>query len=53
VVVVKKHLIAPVDEEITNLGVYPVKFVDDLRHDSRFINSFENDELIIFIVPGA
>lgn len=52
-VVVKKHLIAPVDEEITNLGVYPVKFVDDLRHDSRFLNSFENDKLVIFTVPGA
>ena len=52
-VVVKKHLIAPVDEKITNLGVYPVKFVDDLRRDSRFINSFENDKLMIFTVPGA
>jgi hypothetical protein len=30
-VVVKKHLVAPVDEEITNLGVYPPEFVDDLR----------------------
>lgn len=50
-IVVKKHLIAPVDEEITNLGVYPPQFVADLRADKRFVKSFENDELVIFLPP--
>ncbi|MFH0785365.1 MAG: hypothetical protein V2B20_25895 [Pseudomonadota bacterium] len=50
-IVVKKHLIAPVDEQITNLGVYPPQFVVDLRADKRFVKSFENDELVIFLPP--
>ncbi|MHA1369903.1 MAG: hypothetical protein ACTSRA_09350, partial [Promethearchaeota archaeon] len=50
-VVVKKHLVAPVDPEIINLGVYPDYFVRDLRNDSRFKNVFENDGVVIFEVP--
>jgi len=50
-VVIKKHLIHPVDKEITNLGVYPPWFVTDLANDSSFIKVFENEELIIFDVP--
>ena len=50
-IVVKKHLIAPVDEQITNLGVYPLQFVEDVRADDRFVKSFENDDLLIFLLP--
>jgi Glycosyltransferase family 87 len=50
-IVVKKHLIAPVDVAITNLGVYPPEFVNDLRSDARFAKIFENKELLIFLVP--
>lgn len=49
-VVVKKHLIAPVNKEITNLGIYPPEFVDDLREDQRFSKGFENEELLIFYI---
>jgi len=51
-IVVKKHLIAQVDEEMTNLGVYPIQFVEDLRVDKRFVKSFENDDLLIFLPPA-
>lgn len=51
-IVVKKHLIAPIDEQITNLGVYPPQFVEDVRADDRFVKSFENDELLIFLLPA-
>ncbi len=50
-IVVKKYLIAPVDDEITNLGVYPDWFVQELIADKRFSNLFENKEIIIFDVP--
>lgn len=50
-VVIKKHLIGEVDEDIINLGVYPSFFVKDLRNDSRFENVFENDGILIFRVP--
>lgn len=46
--VIKKHLIAPVDKEITNLGVYPVQFVEDIAADSRFDKVFENNQLLIY-----
>ncbi len=51
-VVVKKHLIAVVDEKITNLGVYPSRFVNDIKSDHRFSNVFENQELMIFELTG-
>lgn len=50
-VVVKKHLVAAVDEAITNLGVYPTGFVNDLLEDSRFTKVFDNEDLWIFQVP--
>jgi hypothetical protein len=50
-VVVKKSLIAPVDENITNLGVYPDYFVRDLRSDQRFRKVFENSEVLIVELP--
>ncbi len=50
-VVVKKHLVASVDKEITNLGVYPNYFVRDLKNDSRFKKVFENREVAIYTVP--
>lgn len=51
-IVIKKHLIAPLDEQITNLGVYPPQFVTDLQVDDRFVKSFENDDLLIFLPPA-
>jgi hypothetical protein len=50
-IVVKKHLISPVDDDITNLGVYPPWFVKDIKQDSRFVKLFENRDLIIFSIP--
>lgn len=50
-VVIKKHLIADVDDAITNLGVYPIYFVRDLEKDSRFKKLFENSDVVIFRTP--
>jgi len=50
-VVVKKHLITPVDKDITDLGVYPDYFVRDLRQDERFRKLFENSAVVIFQTP--
>jgi len=50
-VVIKKHLIAEVDPEIINLGVYPTYFVRDLENDPRFEKLFENNGMIIYRVP--
>ncbi|MCI5126253.1 MAG: DUF2304 family protein [Candidatus Electrothrix sp. AR5] len=52
-VVVKKHLVAPVDQEITNLGVYPDYFVRDIQQDGRFRTVFENNAIRIVQVPGV
>jgi hypothetical protein len=52
-VVVKKHLIAPVDQKITNLGVYPDYFVRDIQQDHRFRTVFENNAIRIVQVPGV
>jgi len=49
--VIKKYLIAPVDEEITNLGVYPEEFVREINLDPRFKKVFENKQIMIFQVP--
>ncbi|HBA86079.1 MAG TPA: hypothetical protein DCZ95_18495 [Verrucomicrobia bacterium] len=48
---IKKHLISPVDKEITNYGVYPDYFVDQIRNDSRFERLFENRAMLIYRVP--
>lgn len=50
-IVIKKRLIASVDEEITNLGVYPTHFVNDIQNDQRFVRFFENDDLLIYGIP--
>lgn len=50
-IIIKKHLIAPVDEQITNLGVYPVQFVEEIAGDPRFIKKYENSQLIIYALP--
>lgn len=50
-IVIKKHLIASVDDAITNLGVYPTGFVQDLQEDSRFAKIFDNEDLSIYNVP--
>ncbi len=50
-IVIKKHLIAEVDSKITNLGVYPKRFVRDLENDPRFEKVFENAGVIIYRVP--
>ena len=52
-VVVKKYLIAPVDQEITNLGVYPDYFVRDIQQDDRFRTVFENKVVHIFKILDA
>lgn len=50
-VVIKKYLVDKVDDEIVNLGVYPDYFVEQVRNDPRFRNVFENDEILIMLVP--
>lgn len=50
-IVIKKYLISEVDENITDLGVYPVEFVEEIHHDSRFILEYENPEYIIYRTP--
>lgn len=50
-IVIKKNLIAPVDPDITNLGVYPDYFVNDIRKDDRFRAVFENNKIVVFQVP--
>lgn len=52
-IVIKKHLISSVDDEITNLGVYPDWFVNDLSEDRRFIKLFENRGIVIYQVPES
>ncbi len=52
-VVVKKHLVAPIDPDMHNLGVYPPEFVRDLKNDSRFEVVLENADVIIFRVPAS
>ncbi len=51
--VVKKHLIAPVDEQITNLGVYPLRFVQEIEEDPRFKKVFENPTLAMYRIGGV
>ncbi len=51
-VVIKKHLVAPVDKEITNLGVYPDYFVQDIKKDSRFQKVFGNSRVVIYSIAA-
>ncbi len=50
-IVVKKHLIARAGEKFINLGIYPVRFVEQIRRDPRFKAVFENESVVIFRVP--
>jgi hypothetical protein len=47
-IVVKKHLVASVDDKITNLGVYPDYFVKQIEADSRFRKVFDNPAVAIY-----
>lgn len=49
-IVVKKYLVAPVDDNITNLGVYPDYFVQEIQQDGRFHTVFENNAIRILRV---
>jgi hypothetical protein len=51
-IVVKKHLVAPVDRDITNLGVYPDYFVEQINADARFPKVFDNPAASVFQVPA-
>lgn len=50
-IVIKKYLIAPVDEGISNLGVYPDYFVRQIDADKRFEKVFDNSQFVIYRVP--
>jgi hypothetical protein len=49
--VIKKYLVSAVDGPITNLGVYPIDFVEDIAADRRFAKVFENNQVVIYAVP--
>ena len=51
-IVIKKQLVAPVDKQISNVGVYPDYFVRQLKKDPRFSLVFENKATMIFQVPS-
>ncbi|OQX13531.1 MAG: hypothetical protein BWK76_16040 [Desulfobulbaceae bacterium A2] len=46
--VIKKHLIAPVDDAVTDLGVYPDYFVRQIGQDSRFLKVFDNGAAVVY-----
>lgn len=50
-VVIKKYLAVPVDEKITNLGVYPDYFVREMNDDSKIEKIFNNKEVVIYKIP--
>ena len=52
-IVVKKHLVGPVDEKITNLGVYPDYFVKEIAADPRFRKVFDNRALAVYEFDAA
>ena len=49
-IVIKKNLIAQVDQNITNLGVYPTYFVEEISEDPRFVRVYENSSVLIYEV---
>lgn len=51
-IVIKKHLVGPVDERITDLGVYPLRFVKQIETDPRFTKVFSNDAVSIYSLPA-
>lgn len=52
-IVVKKHLVGRVDENITNLGVYPDYFVKQIEADSRFRKTFDNSAVGIYTFDAS
>ena len=52
-IVIKKHLVADVDDNITDLGVYPTCFVKDIERDRRFKMVFDNAQVAIYQVPAG
>lgn len=50
-IIIKKSLIAEVDDAITDLGVFPTYFVRDIQRDPRFKKVFENAGFFIYSVP--
>ena len=50
-IVVKKYLVHPVDENTTDLDVYPDYFVRDIERDQRFRKVLDNRGITIFLVP--
>jgi hypothetical protein len=50
-IVIKKYLIGLVGSKIINLGIYPVRFVQEIERDPRFKKVFENGSILIFKVP--
>jgi hypothetical protein len=52
-VVIKKHLVAPLDSEMRQSGDIPPEFVADLRKDDRFVNVLENRDVVIFAVQKS
>ncbi len=51
-IVIKKYLIGMVGSNIINLGIYPVRFVQEIERDPRFRKVFENGSILIFQVPN-
>lgn len=47
-IVVKKHLVGPVDGDIKDLGVYPDYFVKQISEDPRFRRVFNNPSVVIY-----
>jgi ABC-type multidrug transport system fused ATPase/permease subunit len=47
-IVIKKYLISSVDDKITDLGVYPNYFYEELKGDQRYLKEFENESIIIY-----
>lgn len=52
-IVIKKYLVGKMDPEMTNLGIYPDYFVKQIADDPRFKKLYENDDVVIYLVPGA
>lgn len=52
-IVVKKHLVGQIDEEMNNLGVYPDFFIQEIDSDGRFEKVLDNDAVSIYRLHPA
>lgn len=52
-IVIKKHLVAEADKEITNLGIYPTAFVAAIESDTRFEKNFDNKDLSVYVISAV